>query len=40
MAVIWEEPYESLTDLRERAKAEIAKVQQLAGAATSKKVKS
>ena len=26
MAVIWEEPYESLTDLRERAKAEIAKV--------------
>ena len=26
MAVIWEEPYESLTDLRERAKTEIAKV--------------
>jgi MoxR-like ATPase len=26
VAVIWEEPYESLTDLRERAKAEIAKV--------------
>ena len=26
MAVIWEEPYESLTDLRERAKNEIAKV--------------
>jgi MoxR-like ATPase len=26
VGVIWEEPYESLTDLRERAKAEIAKV--------------
>jgi MoxR-like ATPase len=26
VAVIWEEPYESLTDLRERAKVEIAKV--------------
>jgi MoxR-like ATPase len=26
VAVIWEEPYESLTELRERAKAEIAKV--------------
>jgi MoxR-like ATPase len=26
VAVIWEEPYESLTDLRERAKTEIAKV--------------
>ncbi len=26
MAIIWEEPYENLTDLRERAKAEIAKV--------------
>jgi len=26
MAIIWEEPYESLTDLRERAKDEIAKV--------------
>jgi len=26
VAVIWEEPYENLTDLRERAKAEIAKV--------------
>jgi len=26
VAIIWEEPYENLTDLRERAKAEIAKV--------------
>src|SRR3970282_2180050 len=26
VTVIWEEPYESLIDLRERAKAEIAKV--------------